>query len=66
MNAKNQHVLVSQMVSEAVLPCAGRSWALPGRNLGDLPTLCAFTNNQPGTQATEVSFQRENKQLEHV
>ena len=54
--------LVSQMVSEAVLPCPGWTWSLSGRSLGDLPTLCAFTNHQPGAQAAKVSFQRENKQ----
>ena len=47
------------MVSEAVLPCAGRTWSLPGRSLGHLPTLCAFTNHHPGAQAAKVSFQRE-------
>ena len=50
------------MVSEAVLPCAGRTWSLSDRNLGDLPALCAFTNHQPGAQAAKVSFQRENSQ----
>lgn len=59
MDAKTQHVLVSQMVSEAVLPCAGRTWSLPGRSLGHLPTLCAFTNHHPGAQAAKVSSQRE-------